>query len=207
MKALACLLFVGLFACQTKPQKAVLAQSVPGPANPVVPVDPSGNYPAAITTTGGGGYVTIDGGTVTTSAGSVTTLQDSGVTVLNTVVSDTTGADLALNSRTFNAAVATQGILIDAGTHQLIALRGQGEGAATQYLQVYCGQTTTDAGGTNTAGTAPDYQIKCAPGPCDWSMPSGKTCGTGATYYWSTDAGFLSSSLGTGGSGIEAVWR
>jgi hypothetical protein len=143
---------------------------------------------------------TSDGG----AASSMTIVNDAG----NSVPSDTTGADLALNSRTFNAAVSAQGVLIDAGTHQLVAFRGQSEGTAKQYFQIYCGQTVTDAGGTNGAGTAPDYQIECPGGnPCDWSMPSNKTCGVGATYYWSTDAGFLSSSLGTGGSGFEAVWR
>jgi hypothetical protein len=156
------------------------------------------------------GTVTIAGAvTITNDAGNAIVVTPSAtVTVSGTVTADSTAADLALNSRTFNAAVSTQGVLIDAGTHQLVAFRGQSESNSKQYLQIYCGQTATDAGGTNGAGTAPSYQIQCQGGSvCDWSMPAGTTCGTGATYYWSTDAGFLSSSLGNGGSGIEAVWR
>lgn len=180
-------------ACH-KPSAQTFGVVVPGPANPMVPVDPNGNYPAAVTTTGGGGYVTIDGGTVTTATGSVTTLQDSGVTVLNTVSNDPVPAS-ETNALVVQSVPAVQQMLIDAGTRCLLSAAWTNEGMITGYGQVYCGQYALDAGGTAGAATQPSLQVRCPAGTvCGLSLADAPLCCAGAAWYSSVDAGFL---LGT----------
>ena len=181
---------VALVACH-KPAAQTLGTAVPGPANPVVPVDTSGNALGvagnALVTTGGGGYVTVDGGSVTTTAGSVTVVQnDAG----NPVPVDPEPGSL-LNTLVTQNVPAVQQVLIDAGTRCITDINFTNEGTISGYAQIFCGQYVTDAGGTAGAATVPSLQLKCPAGTVCGVKLEAPLCCAGATWYSGVDAGFL----------------
>ncbi len=160
-----CLLLLGivaLVACH-KPAAQSFGVAVPGPANPVVPVDPSGNYPASFTTTN--------------DAGNPLPVDTEPGTALSTLV--------------VQPVPAVQQVLVDAGTRCIQGVAFTNEGNVTGVAQIYCGQYVTDAGGTATAVTAPSLQLRCPAGTiCSISLQAPLCC-AGATWYSSADAGYL----------------
>ena len=183
-----------LIACH-KPAAQTFGTAVPGPANPVVPVDPSGNYPASFTTTGAGGYVTIDGGTVTANQGTAAAASGAWpVSIVNdagNMVPVDPQAGLALNTLVVQPVPAVQQVLIDAGTRCITDINYTNEGTVTGYAQVFCGQYVTDAGGTAGAATVPSLQLRCPAGTVCGIKLEAPLCCAGATWYSGVDAGFL----------------
>ena len=170
------------------------------------PVDGGSALAVSISSDAGQSITAYGAGSAGSPAGGVVSVQ--GVSGGTSVPVDPTAGDL-LNTRFVSNTTITSTILWDAGsTFHLVAFRATNEGALTAWPQIYCGQSSLDAGGTADAGTAPSYQIRCPAGtPCDWQMPSSTTCGPGATLYSSSTVGLLTVDAGQQAMTYEAVVR
>jgi hypothetical protein len=168
-----------LIACgQRSPQHFGLT-AIPGPANPVVPVDNNGN---GLGFGGNAIQVTIGGSS------------DAGGIVQN----DPIAAAISLNQAVVQNVSASSGVLVDGGLHYVIAATVTNEGTSTAWWQLYSGQTVADAGGTNDAGTVPTLQIRCPAGTiCGLPATQSPVLVDGGVWYSSSTAGLLTVDAGT----------
>jgi hypothetical protein len=111
---------------------------------------------------------------------------------------DPIAAAISLNQAVVQNVAATQGVLIDGGTHYIINETFTNQGATTCYAQTYCGMTVPDAGGLADSGLVPVIEIAC-PAKTICGMPYDKSpilC-DGGIWQSSSTQGFVTVDAGT----------
>ena len=167
-------------------------------ANPVVVVDGPNqgaiilgvaSNPLFVTSTG-----EADGGGAST------------VTVSGVAQVDTTPGDLKSTVVPWTVATSA-GLIADAGTVSFVKAVVQNEGTLTAWWQLFCGQTTLDAGGLANSGLTPTISMRCPAGSYCVDPDEPQPCAGGMAWYSSSTQGLVTVDAGTQAMGVHLVIR
>ena len=119
---------------------------------------------------------------------------------------DTTPGDLN-NTIIANTVATSAGVVIDSGAaHSFVFSNVQNEGTLTGWWQLFCGQSTIDAGGVNDAGTVPTISLRCPAGTfCNVNEP--QPCAGGGVWYSSSTQGILTVDAGVQNMNVHTAIR